>query len=440
MESPIDSVCPGVCVKGDSPIVAAVKVVHWAKRVQPRKPRLPPRNGCSCIKMSPLQTVIVTRTFWPLVGAAETTARHLAVGLVEAGWPVTVLTARCQKQWPSSIRFHNARVERIGPRPDGRWAEWWFRRALGRWLRRHAGALRAVYVFGLRQEANAALLAVGRKLPVVLRVQADGPTGDDHAPVEALLSRWKLRQPEWAALVCRCEATRRRIEAAGWPADRIRVVPDGVTILPSRTCKTRTEARTILAGANNTLRLPDWAPLAIYLGRLADDRGLECLMTAWPPIARQWPNARLWFVGDGPFRDALRRRINGLKLSGRAMLVGRFDHVEELLAAADVLVYPGQRAIPPLAVSEAMGAGLPVIAADSPGNRVLVEHDQTGWLVAPDSIEALTGALTRVFGDPTIADRLGRAAHEHARRNFALAQMVQQHVTLLESLRPIPPR
>ncbi len=390
--------------------------------------------------MSPLQTVIVTRTFWPLVGAAETAAKRLTVGLVEAGWPVTVLTARWQKQWPSSIRFHDALVERIGPRPDGRWAEWWFQRALGRWLRRHAGALRAVYVFGLRQEASAALLAVGRKLPVVLRVQTDGPPGDDHAPFKALLNRSKLHRPERAALVCRCEATRRKIEAAGWPGDRICVVPDGVTILPPRTCKTRTEARSMLAEANNTLRLPDWAPLAVYLGRLADDRGLEYLMAAWPPIARQWPNARLWFVGEGPFRDALRRRIAGLKLSGRAMLVGRFDHVEDLLAAADVLVYPGQRADPSMAVAEAMGAWLPVIAADCPANRVLVEHDHTGLLVTPGSIEALTDALARVFGDPKTADRLGHAAHEHARRNFALAQMVQQHVTLLESLRSIPPR
>jgi glycosyltransferase involved in cell wall biosynthesis len=218
------------------------------------------------------------------------------------------------------------------------------------------------------------------------------------------------------------------------------VIPDGVATLSQRTTKTRADARSMLADANNTLRLPEWAPLAVYLGRLAGDRGLEYLVAAWPPIARQWPNARLWFVGEGPFRDSLRRQIAGLKLSGRAVLVGRFDHVEDLLAAADVLVYPGPRDGPSMAVAEAMGAGLPVIAADCVGHRILIEHDHTGLLVPPGSIEALSEALVRVFGDPIAADRLGRNAQAHARRHFALAQMVDQHVTLFKSLAPVPPK
>lgn len=388
--------------------------------------------------MSALRIAIVTRTFWPLVGAAETTAARLAIGLVEAGWPVTVLTAHWQAQWPSSILFHDAIVERTGPRPDNRWAQWRFQCAVGRWLRRHVGTVDVVYVFGLRPEATTALRAVGRRVPVVLRVQTSKPEGGDPALHAVPRRESAPYRTHAAAVVCRCESTRHALEAAGWSGGAIHAVPDGAPILPRRTGKTRAEARSMLAEANNTLRLPVWAPLVVYLGRLADDRGLEYLLAAWPPIARQWPNARLWFVGEGPFRDSLRRQIAGLKLSGRAVLVGRFDHVEDLLAAADVLVYPGRREDPSLAVAEAMGAGLPVIAADCPTNRLFVEHDRTGLLVSPGGIEALSGALARLFGDPATADRLGCAAQQRARRQFALAQMVDRHVTLFQSLAPAP--
>ncbi len=385
--------------------------------------------------MNTLRLAIVTRTFWPHVGAAETMAVRLAAGLVDAGCTVTVLTARWQKQWPPCIRYHDVAVRRIGPPPDGRWTAWWYRHAVGRWLRRNAGALDAAYVFGLRQEADAVLRAVGARLPVVLRAQAAWPQGG-WAPAPGVPGRCRATEPWMAApaVVCRCEADAAEAAAAGYPRGQIHSVHDGVCILPPRTGKTRGQARTTLADANNSLRLPDWAPLAVYLGRWANDRGLEFLAAAWPPIARRWPNARLWFVGEGPFRDGLRRQISGLKLSGRAMLVGRFDHVEDLLAAADVLVHPGVRPTPSVAVAEAMGAGLPVIAADSPGHRALVEHDRTGLLVPPDQIAPISEALERLFDDRTLADRLGQTAHDRAGRHCALAQMVDQHVTLFTSL------
>ncbi len=384
--------------------------------------------------MDTLRLAVVTRTFWPHVGAAETAAARLAAGLVDAGCSVTVLTARWQKSWPPCIRYHDITVRRIGPPPDRRWNAWWFRLAVGRWLRRHVSEFDATYVFGLEPEAGAALRAVGSRMPVVLRAQEAGSHGG-WAPATAAPHR-RARQPWMAApaVVCRCETDAARTAAAGYPEDRIHVVPDGVAILPPRTGKTRGQARATLADANNTLRLPEWAPLAVYLGRLANDRGLEFLTAAWPPIGRRWPNARLWFVGEGPFRDGLRRQISGLKLSGRAMPIGRFDHVEELLAAADVLVHPGPCPTPSMAVAEAMGAGLPVVAADSPGHRAMVEHDRTGMLVPPNDISAISEALQRLFDDPNAADRLGRAAHEQAARHYALAQMVGQHVTLLRSL------
>ncbi len=379
--------------------------------------------------------VIVINTFWPLVGAAETTAARLAIGLVDAGWDVTVLTSRQHESWPPRIRFHDAWIERVGPSSGKRWASWRFQLALGRWLRRHVRDYDVIYVFGLRKEACTALRAVGQRCPVALRAQVDPPQSG--GPRQAGCQAGQGASPAWRnapAVVCRSQVAARKVAAEGYPAERIHLIPDGVSLAPLRTARTRLEARNLLAEASNALRVPEWTRLAVYLGSLRNDRGLESMVAAWQPIGLRWPNARLWMVGDGPFHDGLRRQIAGLKLSGRAMLLGRFDHVDELLAAADMLVHPGPCENPSLAVVEAMGAGLPIVAADSPGHRLLVEHNQTGLLVPPGNIEALTEAMIHVFDDPATADRLGRAAQDHAWRHFALAQMVGKHVILFQSL------
>ncbi len=383
--------------------------------------------------------VIVTNTFWPLVGAAETTAARLAIGLVDAGWDVTILTSRQRESWPPRIHFHDALIERVGPPVGRRWAAWRFQLALGRWLRRHAQDYDLVYAFGLGKEACTALRAVGRRRSVVLRAQTGlpqvgGSRQEGPQTRQGASGSW-LNAP---AVVCRSRVTEQTVVAAGYPAERIHVIPDGVSVAPLRTVRTRLEARKLLAEASNALRMPEWAPLAVYLGRLRDDRGLEYLAAAWPPVGMRWPNARLWLVGEGPFRDGLRRQISGLKLSGRAVILGLFDHVEELLAAADVLIHPGPCDSPSLAVAEAMGAGLPVIAAESPGHRMLIEHDRTGLLVPPGNIEALTEAMRCIFDEPTTASRLGHAARDQAERTCALAQMVGKHVTLFQSLLSLP--
>ncbi len=378
--------------------------------------------------------VIVTRTFWPLVGAAATTAARLAIGLMEADWGVTILTARYHESWPARIHFHDAMVRRLGPPHASRWAEWRFQWALKRWLHRHAEDYDLVYVLDLHQDARTVLRAVGRRCPVVLRAPDALPADDSLQSNRRKEQAAVLARLNPAAVVCGDPAAEQALAAAGFSEACIQRIPNGVRLAAPRTAKSRLEARNLFAEAGNVLRMPEWAPLAVYLGAMQNDRGLEYLVAAWPPVGLRWPNARLWLVGDGPFRDGLRRQISGLKLSGRAMVLGRFDHVEELLDAADVLVHPGACQAPSLAVAEAMGAGLPVIAADSPGHRALLEHNRTGLLVPPANIEALTEALIHVFDDPNTADRLGRAAHDYARRRLALAKMVGKHVILFQSL------
>ena len=385
--------------------------------------------------MNPLRVAIVTRRFWPLVGSTERMTANLAVELVGRGWQVTVVTAQWQPQWPERIRFREVPVVRLRPAPLGRWAAWRYVRTLGRWLKNHAREFDLVYVTTLKHEAAAAVGALRGRVPVVLRPAAAGLRGDCLWQIDAAAGRRIKRQCIKAdGFVASCPAAERELQAAGYRRDRIECISLGVVIGPLPSPAVKSALRATLAEANRALEMPHWAPLAVSVGRKQTLDELKRLVTAWHPIVTRWPNARLWLIDGQPGRDELIRHIEASSLAGRVVPAGVFDEVDGLLAAADLFVTPSAHADAPTAVLEAMAAGLPIVAVDSPGVRPLIADGEHGLLVPPEDAAALSGAIHRMLDEPELASRLGTAARSRADGEFSLARMVDRHVTWFQSL------
>ena len=195
--------------------------------------------------------------------------------------------------------------------------------------------------------------------------------------------------------------------------------------------QTQAEARDLLAESNSALQLAADAPLVVSTGRLAAGRGWEQLLAAWSIVARQKVAARLWLAGEAPAAAAVVQRIEALGLSGRVGLIGMFDDVECLLAAADVLVAPAADGSPQSLV-EAMAAGVPSVAIDVPLNRWLLGDDAAGLLVPPENAAALAAAILRLLDDPALAARLGAAGWQRAEAEFDLGKMVEGYCELFD--------
>ncbi len=125
--------------------------------------------------MNPWRVVIVTRRFWPLVGGPEKVLANLAGELSARGCPTLVLTARWQPKWPDEISLHGVPVIRLAPPAEHGWGNARYLRRLAGWLRGNRHRYDLVYVSQLKHEAYAALRAVGRQKPVVLRRNALAP-------------------------------------------------------------------------------------------------------------------------------------------------------------------------------------------------------------------------------------------------------------------------
>ncbi len=383
-----------------------------------------------------LRVALVTRRYWPLASGSGTVMAHLAAGLREEGIECTIVTPRWGPAWPPQIVHRAARVVRLPISPYRTWRNLRYGWTLSTWLRRHAASFDLVYVSELKHEAAAAIVAASRcGWPVVLRAENSGLTGDCHWQLDATLGR-RIKQHcgQAAALLGGSVTLQRELIAAGYPRDRIHLAPTGIPPAAQPTAQSRAESRASLAEADPSLALPEGAPLAVFMGRLTEDKGLSHLIAAWSALAPDRPRARLWIVGDGPERKGLAGQIESLGLSGSVAMPGVFDDVEDILRAADVFVYPTLEAGTAMAPLEAMAAGLPVVASDIPDNRQMLAHGAAGLLVPPEEPTALASAIAQVLDSPALAGDLGQVARERAAESFSLDTMLRWHAELFRRL------
>jgi len=369
------------------------------------------------------------------MGRGASVMANLAVGLVARNVEVTLLTARWSPRWPARIAYRGTSVVRVA-KPPGRARDTnRYTRSLARWLRQNQGRYDLVCVSMLKHEAHAAVSAIRSQLPVVLRAESAGRWGDCLWQLDSGAGRRIKKQCIKAdALVAPSRQIEQELIAAGYPRARIHYLPHGVPIPPVVDADRKAAARDALISANPGLRMPDEAPLAVYVGRLHEAKGLGYLVAAWQRVAEALPDARLWLVGEGPYRKALEERVIDLDLLGRVFLAGVFDGVDEVLAAADLAVLPSRDEGPSLSLLEAMAAGLPIVTTDLVGNRELATDREHALLVPARDVDALSAAIVRLLAQRELALRLGAAARDRAQSRFTLGQTADAHLRLFETL------
>jgi glycosyltransferase involved in cell wall biosynthesis len=385
--------------------------------------------------VSSLRLVLVTRRFWPLVGGAEGVMANLAAEFASRGVDVTLLTAQWHPDWPVRVRYRGVSVIRLANPSLRGWGTFRYMRALERWLRRRAGHYDLVYVSMLKHDAYTTMGAAGGVVPVVLRAEGAGASGDCIWQLDANFGRRiKRRCIKADAVIGPSRAVERELIAAGYPRAKIHYLPNGVAIPPRANQETKKKARATLAELKPELSCPPGSPIAVYTGRLHEAKGLADLVSAWSLIVARWPNARLWLVGEGPFEQTLRESIAAQNLSGRVVLAGVFDNVDELLTAADLFVLPSLEEGMSLSMLEAMAVGLPVVSTDIPGNQGVVTHQEHGLLVPTQDVNSLAAAIEQLLDDRQLATRLADAASVHVREHFSVAGVVDRHLELFDDL------
>lgn len=212
-----------------------------------------------------------------------------------------------------------------------------------------------------------------------------------------------------------------RYAAAGVPRERIHLIPNawaGAAPLE------REEARAVLG-------LRPAGPVLGWVGRLSREKGADVFLEALGRIRdRPWEAA---FIGEGGERPGLEARARELGLEGRVHWLGLVPDAGRSMAAFDGFVLSSRTEGTPIALLEAMAAGVPIVAT-AVGGVPDVISDREAWLVPSEAPERLAGALGELLASPTAAAERGHAGRERLLQGQGAGPWLDRHEALYRSL------
>ena len=138
-------------------------------------------------------------------------------------------------------------------------------------------------------------------------------------------------------------------------------------------------------------------------------------------------------AGQGPLEDEIRRLRDDLGITDRFRLLGYRSDVHRLLAGMDVFAMASLYEGYPIAVMEAMVAGLPVVATDAGSMAEAVENGVDGYVVPTGSPEQLAAALRELVSDPEQRRRMSAAARAKGTQ-FGIQPAVDQTEAIYEAV------
>ena len=375
----------------------------------------------------------MTRRYPPLIGGAERVLSYLAEALAREGAEVTVLTSRTAGTEELAAREE---VPVAGARGGGRLTilrlatsrlrfvgTWLYMRNLRKWFAENAIDL--AYVSMLKHDAYVAVGAgLKHGFPVVLRPEGAGATGDLAWQGWGNFGRKigeRCRQAD--AFVTISKEIARELVSAGYDPARIHDLPNGVPV-PEHPWQRRADWRS--------------APRAVFVGRLAPEKGLGALIDAWPLVRQTHPQARLILIGEGPERPLLeQRRDRSAWASGRTRrsifpAPGRRDLTAPRRGPVRAALAGGGHEHRP---ARGHGPGHPPGRLVDPGQSPAGQRLQArpagdaGRSPVPGSGHRGTmGEFDRAF-------HMSRAARSRVQQEFSIAAVARKHLELFRMLR-----
>jgi len=219
----------------------------------------------------------------------------------------------------------------------------------------------------------------------------------------------------------------------GWdyPPEKVLAIPGGTP--PSS--QSRITRRQLL----DMLDLPQHSRLAAAIGRLELRKQLKDAIWAADLLKVIRDDVHLLIIGDGPHRDRLHKFRDQVEIRDKVHFLGENSSdwrgdVADLLPHLDVFWSASSHEGHSAATLEAMAAGVPVVAADIPGNRELIEPDATGYLFPVGDRAGLAQATNRLLNDADLAKRIGTAARQHVESNFSAEKMLDAYAAVYEEL------
>jgi glycosyltransferase involved in cell wall biosynthesis len=231
---------------------------------------------------------------------------------------------------------------------------------------------------------------------------------------------WMINNGFAHVVVAVSESVRRiAIDDEGIRPDLVKVILNGIE--PVRPSKPPAQIRTRL---QNELGLKPGDFIYLSVGRLTLQKGHTYLLDAVTKVLARFPSTTVFIIaGEGHQRENLEKKAVDLGVEKIVHFLGNRSDVSDLLSISDVFVLPSLSEGLPLALLEAMGAGLPVVSTRVGGVESVISDGENGYLLPSKDVDALSSALIKIRDDVSARQAFGRRNAALVQREFTNDQM-----------------
>ena len=208
------------------------------------------------------------------------------------------------------------------------------------------------------------------------------------------------------------------VEAKVAPREKYMVVYSGMDTAAFANAKRDPELR-------KSLGLPEEAKVVVTVARLFPMKGYEEMLPAAARLAKEFPDLHFLPVGDGPMFESLQKEIAELGLTDRFHFAGLVPphRVCDYIAQADLLWHLSLHEGLPRAVVQALAVGIPAIGYKLDGTPEVVLNGETGFVTAPQDIDAVVEHSRQLLADKALRQKMGENGRALVIDRFAWRRM-----------------
>jgi glycosyltransferase involved in cell wall biosynthesis len=175
-------------------------------------------------------------------------------------------------------------------------------------------------------------------------------------------------------------------------------------------------------------------PIISIVGRLVPVKRHDLFVDAVAKLRRKGVEGVFVVVGGGPERERLEARAFARGVAEDLRFLGWRRDLARIYAGSDVVALSSDNEGTPVALIEAMAAGVPVVAAAVGGVPDVLEDGRLGLLVEPDSADALAGGIEALLGDAQLSAELSARARPAALSRFGVDRLLTDVAALYDEL------
>ena len=368
----------------------------------------------------------VSPWFYPHLGGVESHVRSLSRELAARGHEVTVVTSRDDPAAPRDETMDGFRIVRVRPRVTI------MRTPI---LPRMQSDLRTLDVDVIHAHSPpplaahyAATVAESQDLPFVVTYHCDVELPSALGTfVESVYRRSlgsaTLRKADRVIVTTRTYAATSR---AVWRYSPV--------VIPNAVDHRRFHPDGSAPSIRDRLKIPPDRHVVLMVGRIVPHKGVEHFIEA----ARYVPEAEFLIAGEGSLLPAMKRFAVAMGVADRVRFLGRVsdENLPRLYAACDVFVLPSVSRLEAFGIValEAMSSGKPVVVADIPGVREVIEDGKEGLLADPMNPQDLAGKIRQLLADPDTRKKMGDLGRQKVVASFSVERVTDQIEELYRSI------